>query len=257
MTESSNHSSSSSSSDDAAWQDSLPYIDYIHEDYEIYAVSLIESEMESSLSNNKTNNNNTNHKNIFLTKEMATPMANNAYQILLKNHGILIPEKPNYNYNYSPPTSSTSSTKDEGEDKNDNNDNDNETKWKEWVQSAKIHLEYQRQRWNDLEIQLNLESKQWKEYNEMLKSGPVAAMSGMVENTRLDLDRINATRSMEQQKEQHEGGGRKKRGIHHLSQKWNELITSNQRLANATASLERDVESLKMELNKNSAVLER
>jgi len=211
--------------------DSLPYIekDRIHPDYEAYAINLIDQEMQALPMN----------PNLYpLLQEI--PLFGNLkdssismveYSELVQRGGKARPDPIDYNRIHvatepiqSPPTSLSNEA--------------DVASWQTALNSAKIELEYQRNRLINLELQAEFESNLWKYHNTILDTHQSQPIQKTLEHQRNKVDRINAKRKYQQESQM----GPK---LQLLERKWGELIGTNQQLVTAIRMLEDEISSLR------------
>ena len=207
--------------------DSLPYIDYFPEDYESYALSLIEEEMKST----KPKSNYLSHLPPYTAEpRLLGPLSQLEYQNLVAREGQPRPVSEQIHivlakYAASQPPA--------GPLLND------EHAWKLSLRSAKIEFEKQRSRQLNLELQQYYESDQWRLHTSTLTERE-ERMKKVVEEQQMRVDAINNKR-----KDMQEGAASK---LARLTQRYHELIQRNHRLQHATVELEQDVKRIKMGL---------
>eukprot|EP00591_Stephanopyxis_turris_P009004 CAMPEP_0195528538 /NCGR_PEP_ID=MMETSP0794_2-20130614/30719_1 /TAXON_ID=515487 /ORGANISM="Stephanopyxis turris, Strain CCMP 815" /LENGTH=259 /DNA_ID=CAMNT_0040659693 /DNA_START=93 /DNA_END=872 /DNA_ORIENTATION=+ len=203
--------------------DSLPYVDYFPEDYEAYALSLIEEEMKSLPPPD------TKRRLGHLTynpEPHLPPLTKLEYENLVSRNGQPRPPSDRVKLETQPPRPPTGALAKE------------DHAWKASIRSAKIDLERQRSRMVNLELQQNFETGQWKLHVALLDD-QAKAMEETVGMQRMVVDRINAERKSAQDKAAPK--------LHGLVRKWDELVTKNERLAKATDLLQVEVKRLRKE----------
>lgn len=215
--------------------DSLPYIDYLHPDYEAYALSLVEHEMQkddptrtrlhekcSQFQLPNDNNNSTNGN--FLRN---APISLQEYKQLESRNG-------------EPRTTDTSTilfhttiSEPQGALSNDEN------AWNESTKALKTEIEKQRHVNINLQLQQIFESGQWRMYNASLEQFSIKYQS-IVANNKRKIDEINAIRASKQQ-------GISDR-LNQDNMKWADLVRKNCKLVLATDALEREVKRRRKDL---------
>jgi len=209
--------------------DSLPYIDYQDADYEAYALSLIEQEMNSSMSEPpKTTTAAKSHEGLLTALKsddsllVNAPLLRSRYMELakLKRAGKEVPpHKPRISVPIVEPSSS-----------------DDREAWSVALAAAKAQLEGQRSRLLNLEVQQSLDADHWKSYNQGL-DGNLGVLRDDLKEQRMVVDRINARR-----KDAQEAAVPK---LQNLTRKYDALIDKRHRIASATRALEREVKRLR------------
>ncbi len=200
--------------------DSLPYIDNVHPDYEAYALSLIEEEMqrmEEPTSNATQVNANTTPKP-FLSSNVG--LNKTEYESLIQRGG-----QPRQGIDY------TQQMRDKNTPPSDIS---NPSEWGKSIERAKIELEYERLRMVNAELQTEYESSLWKIHSKSMEAFSNRVKSKL-ENQQLEVDKVNATR-----KEMQEDQGAPK--LMALNARWESLIKKSQHLARAVGKLEGEVE---------------
>jgi hypothetical protein len=234
--------SSPSSPSNEVTLDSLPYIDNLHPDYEAYALTLIEEEMQkmgdlpsedimlrhlpnplgpscsadstpafkSSASSNDDNNKiNVNRKEYEdLVARQGQPRTD-VIDYRQKMKSMKLPKGGKVN----------------------------ESEWNEAIKNAKIELEYERLRMVNIELQSEYESSLWKNQTKELESTSTFLKSQLSNQQRI-VDNINAKRQDIQMKK----AGPK---LHILSQKWEEGLKRVKLLTDGVGTLNHEVEGLR------------
>jgi len=208
--------------------DSLPYIDYQDADYEAYALSLIEHEMNSSMSEPPKPTAAKSREGLLtaLKSDDAllanAPLLRSRYMELanLKRAG---KEVPPHKSRISVPIVEPSSC-------------DDREAWSVALAAAKAQLEGQRSRLLNLEVQQSLDAEHWKSYNQGL-DGNLGVLRDDLKEQRMVVDRINARR-----KDAQEAAVPK---LQNLTRKYDALIDKRHRIASATRALEREVKRLR------------
>jgi hypothetical protein len=193
--------------------DSLPYVDEVHEDYEQYALALIEEEM----------------KRIHPPKGKSLPplklhseMLQNDYKNLSQNPD-QIPEL-DFDNRAKEPSESTVEA------------------WRGAVKEARAEYEAERQRSTIMEIEkTEASTQQWKLYNGTLLESIQKKTLQEMEAQRDSVDRINAERQQQQ-----EAVGQT---LHLLNAQWHGAIQKRSQLQVAIQNLEQEVESLRQQTN--------
>lgn len=211
--------------------DSLPYIekDLLDPDYEAYAITLIDQEMQRLPVRPHPNVPQAHEVPSFGNLEDQT-INKVEYSDLVQRGGTARPTPIDYSKTHSvvdPITSSKSEP-----------DTTTLASWKIALNSAKIDLEYQRNRLINLELQVEFESNLWKYHNSMIDSHQSQPIQKALEYQRNFVDKINAKRKHQQ--ETHMGPK-----LRILERKWSELIGTNQQLVTAIKLLEDEVDSLR------------
>lgn len=216
--------------------DSLPYIDSFPEEYESYALTLIEEEMKS-MGEPATPYLPTSP--IVTTSEpprlLKGPLSRVEYARLVERGGQPRPASESFGLN----TNRNSKRLGAGTlaplqppDQSLWND---EHAWKKSLRSAKIEFERQRLRQLNLELQQYYEPDQWRLYISQL-SKQEERMNQLADQQQLLVDAINLER-----KDLQEGNANK---FIRLSQQLNELNERNHRLHLAIAELDQEVKPL-------------
>ena len=210
--------------------DSLPYIDYFPDDYEAYALSLIEEEMKSM----EPKSNYLSHLPPYTAEpRLLASLSRSDYQNLVARNGQPRPTSEQIQIalakqaTIQPPAKSLL-----------NDDHG----WKLSLRSAKIEFERQRSRQLNLELQQYYESDQWRLHTSKLGEEE-EKMKHIVEQQQLRVDTINNKR-----KDLQEGAATK---LERLTQQRHESIQRNHRLQRATAEIENDAKRMKMDLGMN------
>jgi hypothetical protein len=211
--------------------DSLPYIekDLIHPDYEAYAISLIDQEMQWLPMKTSLNNPLIHEIPLFGNLE-GSSINKNEYSELLERGGTVTRPNPiDFNKTHVAVMEPIQSS---GSDETDL------ASWQNSLRSAKIELEYQRNRLINLELQAEFEPDLWKYHNSILESHQSHPIQKASESQRNIVDKMNAKRKYQQESEM----GPK---LRILERKWSELIETNQQLVTAMKLLEDEVGSLR------------
>jgi hypothetical protein len=221
--------------------DSLPYIDEFPEEYESYALHLIEEEIKS-MGEPTTSPSYVPPSGISLSEPprlLNGPLSRMEYNRLVKREGQPRPTSESFGWaTHKQPkrSSSTSSLIQQALPQppaqplwND------EHAWKKSLQTAKIEFEKQRLRQLNLELQQYYEPDQWRLYISQL-SKQEETMNRIAEQQQLLVDAINLERKDKQQ-----GSADK---LTRLSHQFNELVERNHVLNIATVELEHEIKSL-------------
>ena len=238
--------------------DSLPYIDNIHPDYEAYALSLIEEEMQAMVKDDDeppTEESLLQHLHLpnplgesgeakstpdtFKSSSTHTGYKNqlnrNEYEDLVARNGQPRQNKVDYKQliqsgNAAPIHQSKQSGLQE------NNDTE---EWNEAIKKAKIELEYERLRMVNIELQAEYESSLWKYQTKNLESISARVKSNL-SKMQMKVDQINAKRQdLQVSKAAPE--------LHVLSQKWDEGINKVRVLSRGVEKIQREVKELRKE----------
>lgn len=152
--------------------DSLPYFDALHEDYEQYALALVEEEMQRMIPPKASR---------LPPQKFKSPLLQNDYKTLSEQ-----PDPPELDLEHramEPPPGSAVEA------------------WRQAVREAKAEYEAERQRSTVLEIEKSDASTyQWKHYGTMLETIHMDGQARMMAEKEA-VDRINAERQLHQEKE--------------------------------------------------------
>jgi hypothetical protein len=234
--------------------DALPYVENLDPDYEQYAMSLIEDELQQQ----HLGGGEAEHPMLRRLIPLATsssreytdlastapdfggkaPIAASAYKSLMERQaqaeesGVAAP--PVFReWSLRPDPIAENGGSIQGEDK-ERNIPDLQTS----IATSKIKLEQERLRLVNLELHQQFETRQrYTAYHNQLESQYLTPMTQALESQRMKVDGINATRMEEQ-----EVAMRKLEG---LTRKWDSLVDKNRRLVRAIGGLEGEVEDLK------------
>lgn len=218
--------------------DSLPYIDNLHPDYEAYALTLIEEEMQNMANNDNIpsdeirlrhlpnplgSNGNADTTPAFKSSKFNNESLNqNEYDSLVARGG-----QPRVDIiDYKDAMRSTKPS-----------DTNNTDEWKEAIIKAKTELEHERLRMVKLELQSEYESSLWKYHTQKLETISNNVKSALSQQ-QMKVDKINARR----QNMQIEKAAPK---LHILNQKWDEGLNKVKVLANGVRMLSKEVEELR------------
>lgn len=214
--------------------DSLPYIDNLHPDYEAYALTLIEEEMENMgdppsedtqlrhLTNPLGSTGNADATPAFKSSGLHSNLNRTEYERLVARHGQPRTDAVDYR-------EKMRSTKP--------NDQDNEKEWNEAINRAKAELEYERLRMVNSELQSEYESSLWKHQTKQLEMISYNLKSEL-SHQQMKVDQINARR-----KDMQTGKAAPK--LHILSQKWDEGLNRVKLLSEGVEKLNEEVEELR------------
>jgi hypothetical protein len=188
--------------------DSLPYVDAVHEDYEQYALSLIEDEMKI-LAAPKVGR--------LPSMKLRSELLRNDYETLSKN-----PDNPAELQLSIRAQESAENTVEE---------------WRKSVKDARAEYEAERQRSAVLEIEKSdASTQQWKQFGTMLEDLQKNAEQQMTEEKNA-VDVINAERQKHQEKVGHK--------LNLLSSQWQGTTQQYFKLQLATRDLESQVKSMR------------
>jgi len=209
--------------------DSLPYIDQVHPDYEAYALTLIEEEMQSMTPPAPVTYS---HASIPDFKSSASAISLNQieYTNLVNRNGQ--PRKENIDFykimkaKSAPPSDGSVAD------------------WQSAVQHAKKELEHERIRQTNLDLENEFASSLWKHHAQILERSSTATDKELQAQL-LGVDQINA-----QRKEMQEVQAMNKLGK--LNYRWEELIKKNLHLMKGVGELEKEIMPFREE---NSGVL--
>uniref|UniRef100_A0A7S2YEL2 Uncharacterized protein n=1 Tax=Entomoneis paludosa TaxID=265537 RepID=A0A7S2YEL2_9STRA len=191
----------------SAVMDSLPYIDSIHEGYEQYAASLIESEMENSDFNVAS------VLPPLAPLNFRTPLLDREYQ---RVSGVEAPEKRSIfgNTKIDPPSENSVAA------------------WEDAIKRVKVELEKERIRGLMLELEKEgVTADQWKKFNAMLSK---AQLEPVHQIHRENIDRIN----MKRQEFQEDKIGK---DVHVLYSQYHQLVDKVYQLKRAVAALHHEI----------------
>jgi len=201
---------------------SLPYIDYLDENYEAYALSLIEKEMENITPSKKTQKYMTSISQKF-THSKNLRLFESEYKALVDRGGNARPA----NEKYSPPEAAQIST---GLQKD-------EHAWKLAVRKAKIEHELHRSTLSNLEVQQAFESHEWSKHASLMQANAEKSAQELT-SQRTKVDMINAKRKDRQEKDA-------ATLLYNLSNKYEEVVQNIQNYADANKQLKREIKKLK------------
>lgn len=197
--------------------DSLPYIDQVHPDYEAYALTLIEEEMQKmqpppplSYDANSTP----------AFKSSKLQMNKIYYEELVQRNGQPRSKDEQIDFTQKMKSTLPQNTSDKSQ-------------WEEAINRAKIELEYERLRQVNAELQAEYDASLWKYRTNELESNSKHAKN-CLEDQLMKVDQINARR-----KEMQEVQAAPKLGA--LNHRWGELIHKSRHLAKGVRALEDDV----------------
>ena len=220
--------------------DSLPYIDNLHPDYEAYALTLIEEEMQKMgdppseesllrhLPNPLGSNMDANSTPAFKSSEAHNNLNRVEYEGLVARGGQPRTDAIDYRQKMR-----SMEPKDEN----------SESEWNEALCKAKAELEYERLRMVNVELQSEYESSLWQHHTKKLESMSNSVKSKLSQQ-QMNVDQINAKR-----KDMQTVKAAPK--LHTLSGKWDEGLKRVRLLADGVQTLNNEVEGLR----KNTGVV--
>lgn len=229
--EKSSNVSSSTSNSNEIMLDSLPYIDNLHPDYEAYALTLIEEEMQNMGEPQSEENLLRHLPNPFglsgtadstPASLMGSSLNRTEYEHLVARQG----QPRNETIDFREKMRSI-----EPLDKN------NEEEWKDALKKAKTELEYERLRMVNAELQSEYESSLWQYQTKMLEIVSKNVKSNLSQQ-QVKVDQINARR-----KDMQTVKAAPK--LHILSQKWDEGLNRVKVLSDGVKKLNSEVEELR------------
>ncbi len=223
--------------------DSLPYIDNLHPDYEAYALTLIEEEMQKMIDQNDNDsplpsdedrlrhllnplgiNGNSDTTPDFKSSRLNGNSINIVeYESLVERQGQPRTDMTDYSTIIRPTKLP--------------DDNDNLKDWKDALQKAKAELEYERLRMVNIELQSEFETPLWQHQTKRLEILSNHVKDRLSQQQR-NVDEINAKR----QYMQTENAAPK---LNVLSRKWDESLNRVTLLADGIEKLSREVEGLR------------
>jgi len=223
--------------------DSLPYTEKSHPDYEAYAITLIDQEMQKSPANPGLNKGSAMSASPLFGSRGSCINKIEYLDLLQRGTSIRpIPIDFSKTHTAMEPTIQSPDSKEE--------DSQAVLSWQKSLNTAKIALEYQRIRLLHLELQAELESDLWKYHNSIIDVHHYQPVLKALENQRRVVDNINAKRKHQQESYM----GPKLRV---LETKWSELIGTNRQLVTAIKLLEDEVNSLRTELGDDGSFQEK
>jgi len=185
--------------------DSLPYVDTVHEDYEGYALALIEEEMESIQPPKIRKLAPIQYRSDLMRTEM---------DYLAKT-----PDRPKLTFE---PKAAESPSIESVEE------------WRKVVAAERTKFETERQRSIILEIEnSDVSAQQWKHYTSMVLETIQEVTLDQLGKQRRRVDEINAERQQQQQKVGHT--------LSILTNQWHQLVQKKFKLETAIRGLEADV----------------
>ena len=214
--------------------DSLPYIDNLHPDYEAYALTLIEEEMQGMgeppsqeellrhLPNPLGLGGDANTTPAFKSSREGNIINEKEYEDLVARHGK--PRKETIDYRRKMKASMPKSKGTESE-------------WEEAIMRAKIELEYERLKMVNAELQSEYETSLWKYQTKQIEA-IANDLKSKLSQQQAEVDRINAKRKDMQTVK----GGPK---LHILGQKWDEGLNRVSLLADGVEKLKSEVVELR------------
>ena len=207
-----------------AYMDSLPYVDAVQDDYEQYALSLIEDEMKAAINKPRQSRDGSNLEELP-TINFRTPAMEHEYQTRFM---------------------AATGNSDNGEDshtaakalqirtKIDPPEGENVQAWRDAVLQARVGYESERARSMALEVKKDAGAALlWKGFNGSLDQD-AAAMQSALASQRQTVEQINLQRSEDQQK-----AGRQ---LHILTTQYQTALERRFQLQQATATLEQEIQ---------------
>ena len=201
--------------------DSLPYIDQVHPDYEAYALTLIEEEMQKLQPPQPMSYDANSSPSFKSSKHQINKIY---YEEAVKRNGQQRNEKDQIDFTQKMKSSMPQNSSDK-------------LQWEETINHAKVELEYERLRQVNAELQAEYDSSLWKYHSNVLESNSKYAKK-CLEDQLMKVDQINARR-----KEMQEVQAAPKLGA--LNHRWGELIHRNRHLARGVRTLENDVKGFR------------
>jgi len=206
--------------------DSLPYIDDIHPDYEAYAITLIEEEMQtmppppptSSLDHLVDQNG----IPLSFTRTPHNTINHTEYKALAARNGAPRPSPIDYTQTYTVTPSPTTLPQ-----------------WETALSQTKVQLEHEQSRLLNLELQSHYESALWQRHiATTLPTRYAEPMATELRRRRLAVDERNAERKRVQEVE----AGPK---LKVLEGRWTEVVERNRRLVEGIGVVGTEVERLR------------
>lgn len=212
---------SATSRDD--YMDSLPYVDAVHDDYEQYALSLIEDEMKAAINKPRQNRDGANLRELP-PLNYRTPAMKHEYQTrFLANATGADSDDP----------SLTTSHSFKLRTKIDPPEGENVQAWRDAVLQSRVRYESERARGMALEVKKDAGAALlWKGFNGSLDQD-AAVMQSALASQRQTVEQINLQRSEDQQK-----AGKQ---LHILTTQYQTALERRFQLQRATATLEQEV----------------
>jgi pre-mRNA-splicing factor SPF27 len=210
--------------------DSLPYIDQVHPDYEAYALTLIEEEMQSMQPPAPVSYSYESMPE-FKSSTGNSHINQNEYKNLVDRNGQ--PRKENIDFCKSMRAKSSPPKK-----------QDSVSDWQSAVQHAKEELEHERIRQTNLDLETEFSSSIWKHHVKIIERSATAT-DKQLQDQLLEVDQINARRKEMQEVQAMNQLGK-------LNFRWEELIKKNQYLKRGVGEVENEVMTLR---EKNGVVL--
>jgi hypothetical protein len=200
--------------------DSLPYIDQVHPDYEAYALTLIEEEMQSMTPPEPVTYS---HESVpeFKSRTSSNGLNQSEYKSLVDRNGQ--PRKDNTDFCKIMKIRSAAPSESDG----------SVADWQYSVQYAKTELEHERIRQTNLDLENEFSSSLWKHHVQILERSAIAT-DNELQAQLLKVDQINA-----QRKEMQEVQAMNQLGK--LNYRWEELIKNNQHLMMGVGELEKEI----------------
>lgn len=203
--------------------DSLPYVDYLHPDYEAYALSLIEHEMQTDDTTKLHHKCNQYQLNSSTNSDFLknAPISQKEYKQLESNDGQGLEDTPTFQKTIQEPKKVV------------------EQELKESTKILKTEIEKLRHDNINLQLQQIFESGQWRLYNSTLEQFSNRYQS-IVDEKKRKIDDINSIRSSKQE------------AIYERLNKghmvWADLVFKHCKLVMATNTLESDVKKRRKDL---------
>lgn len=206
--------SSSSSTPPTVVLDALPYVDVVHEDYEAYALALVQEEMSKISPPSPKNELKpiSSHESTILKEE---------YKLIESGKQRTEPAVAENKATIHVPTS------------------DNVEEWKEAIGKARAAFEAERLRSEILQLESNHAPPQWKHYTSTVLQPLEQQETAAHNQISTELQEIHAQRQQEQVEA--------KKTLDQLEQRYRDLIQKRHYLQMATVELEQEVERMKNE----------
>jgi pre-mRNA-splicing factor SPF27 len=214
--------------------DSLPYFDNIHPDYEAYALTLIEEEMQTM---DEIPSNQTRIGHLLNPLGPGDKADNNpAFKSSMAQNSLNINEYKQLVERQGQPRTDGVNFKEKMKSEKINNDW-TQPEWNDAMNKAKAELEYERLRMVNLELQSEYESSIWKHQTKRLETISNHLKSNLSQQ-QMKVDQINAKR-----KDMQIGQAAPK--IHNLNQQWMDGLNRVTLLADGVDKLGNEVEQLR------------
>jgi len=191
--------------------DALPYIDVVHEDYEAYALALVEQEMAKISPPAAT-------KSLAPIDEKKSTIMQAEYEFVASGK-----ERPSL-------VDADASTIDPPK-------SDDAEEWKECIGKARAAYEAERLRSAILELDGKHAPEQWKHYTSSVLQPLEQQESSLYNHQQSALEEIHAQRQQEQVEAS--------TTLQQLQQKWQDMIQKRHHLQKATLELEQEVNRMK------------